>query len=151
MEIAKTIFDSLSPGTKYSEKEVKSVTGLNLGKIKDAKKWLKENNLIVSYRGRGGYFSLAEGAVFPEQEVTNTMTREEKIAAAREEKKAVSAAIQARRSQRDRVADYAKSKYPEADNVQAYWYGGNDDYFYVYVWKGKTAEVYGCYSTDIEE
>lgn len=150
MENAKKIFDSLEAETKYSEEDVKSITGLNTGKIKEAKKWMKENNLIESYRGRGGYFSILANAEFPEEEVVNTMSREEKIAAAKEEKKLVSREMEARREQRDKVKEYVEKEFPDADKVEAFWYGGNlGDYFYVWVWNGKHAKTYGCYASDI--
>lgn len=149
MENAKKIFESLDPEQKYSEQEVKDITGLNLGKIKDAKKWLKENNLITSYRGRGGYFSLIGGVQFPEPEIVNTMSREEKIAAAKEEKAAKSKELRARREQRDKVIQYAETQFPDADKVEAFWYGGNEDYFYIWVWNGKQANVYGTYASDV--
>jgi hypothetical protein len=149
MENAKTIFESLAPDQKYSEQQVKDITGLNLGKIKEAKKWLKENSLINSYKGRGGYFSIIEDTEFPEPEVTNTMTREEKIAAAKEEKAANSKELRARRQQRDKVIQYAETQFPGADKIEAYWYGGNGDYFYVWVWNGKKADVFGGYASDI--
>lgn len=152
MDNAKTIFDALTPETKYSEQQAKEITGLNVGKIKEAKKWMKENNLIESYRGRGGYFSILASAEFPEQEIVNTMSREEKIAAAKEEKKIVSREMEARRQQRDRVTEYVSKEFPNADKVEAFWYGGNlGDYFYVWVWNGKQAKTYGCYASDIEQ
>lgn len=152
MDNAKKIFNALTPDVKYGEKEVKDITGLNFGKIKDAKKWLKENNLIQSYRGRGGYFSILPDAQFPQNEVESTMSREEKIAGAKEEKRLTSREMEARRQQRDKVVEYASKEFPEADKIEAFWYGGNlGDYFYIWVWNGKQAKTYGCYASDIEQ
>lgn len=148
MKEAKQIFDALpEDGTKVSEVQIKEITGLNLGKIKDAKKWLKQNNIIQSYRGRGGYFSLTEGASFPQEE--NTMTKEEKIAASREEKKIKTREIQNRRNQQEKIKSYAFEQFPEADEVNVFWFGNTEDRFYVWVWKDKKADTYSCYASDI--
>ena len=67
---------------KIGEASVKEVTGLNLGQIKEAKKWLKDNGLIQGHKGRGGYFSIVEGAQWPEEAV-NKLSRSESLKAAR--------------------------------------------------------------------
>lgn len=147
---AKEIFENIAHGEKISEASVKEKTGLNLGQIKDAKKWLKENDLIESFRGRGGYFLIKEGMQFPVDETFSEMSKQEKIAAAKAEKLEKNREIKARREQKEKVIAYAKSEFPDADAVQAFWYGGTGDYFYIWVWNGKSAKTYGCYASDIE-
>jgi DNA-binding GntR family transcriptional regulator len=146
MEIAKQVFDMLpEDGDKLSEKELKALTGLNLGQIKEAKKFLKENGLTNAYRGRGGYVSRIEDAKFPEE--PDTMSKAEKIAGARAEKKAISAEINRRKEMRDKVISYGWRKFPEADEIQADWQGF--DIFYLWVWKDKRADGYKCFAEDI--
>jgi uncharacterized protein YifE (UPF0438 family) len=151
MDNAKTIFDKIPHGEKINEAQTKDLTGLNLGKIKEAKKWMKENGLIESFRGRGGYFAIIAGSEFPKgEEVFVEMTQQEKMAAAKEEKRAKNTEVKIRREQRDKVLSYAKKEFPEADDIQAFWYGGKDDYFYIWVWNGKKAKTYGCYASEVE-
>lgn len=151
MNNAKKIFENIQHGEKISEAKVKEITGLNLGQIKEAKKWMKENQIIESFRGRGGYFAIIAGVEFPkEEEVFMEMSQQEKMASAREEKLAKNREIKARREQRDKVLSYAQKEFPEADELEAYWYGGKEDYFYIWVWNGKKAKTYGCYASDIE-
>lgn len=150
MNNAKKIFEEISHGEKISEASVKEITGLNLGQIKEAKKWMKENELIQSFRGRGGYFLILEGKEFPQDETFVEMTQQQKMAAAREEKLEKNREVKARREQLAKVLAYAEKQFPEADKVEAFWYGGNDDYFYIWVWNGKKAGTYGCYASDIE-
>jgi hypothetical protein len=148
MKEAKQIFEALpKDGSKVSEAEIKKITGLNLGKIKDAKKWLKQNDIIQSYRGRGGYFSLPEGASFPEEE--NTMSTEEKIAATREEKKIKKRETQNRRNQQEKIKRYVSEQFPDSDHIEVFWFGNTEDKFYVWVWKDKEADTYSCYASDI--
>lgn len=150
MDNAKKIFENIPHGEKISEAQTKELTGLNLGQIKDAKKWMKENNLIESFRGRGGYYAIIPETEFPEEEKTFVeMTQQEKMANAREEKLAKNKEIKARREQKEKVISYAKKEFPDADDIQAFWYGGKADYFYIWVWNGKRAKTYGCYASDI--
>ena len=149
MDKAKKIFDTIPHGEKISEAHTKELTGLNLGQIKDAKKWLKENDLIESFRGRGGYYAIIPDSEFPKDDLFVEMTQQEKMARAREEKLAKNKEIQARREQKDKVISYAQKEFPEADNIEAFWYGGSGDYFYIWVWKGKHAKTYGCYASDV--
>lgn len=150
MDNAKKIFESIPHGEKISEAQTKELTGLNLGQIKEAKKWMKENKLIESFRGRGGYYAIIPETEFPEEEKTfMEMTQQEKMANAREEKLAKNKEFKIRREQRDKVISYAQKEFPKADNIQAFWYGGNEDYFYIWVWDGKKAKTYGCYASDV--
>lgn len=149
MDNAKKIFDTIPHGEKISEAQTKELTGINLGQIKEAKKWMKENGLIESFRGRGGYYAIIPESQFPKDNVFVEMTQQEKMASAREEKLAKNREIQARREQKDKVIKYAQTEFPDADNIEAFWYGGNEDYFYIWVWDGKHAKTYGCYASEV--
>ena len=146
MEIAKQVFDIMpEDGDKLDEKSVKALTGLNLGQVKEAKKWLKENKLITSYRGRGGYFSIAEGATFPEEE--NTMTAGEKRAASRAESVAKQRERQLREAECDKVRSHAAKHYPEHDQIDVFWI--KFDMYYAWVWKEGNAKGYKVYANEI--
>lgn len=147
MESAKTIFDALpEDGDKLSEKQLKQLTGLNLGEIKDAKKWMKEAGLTKAYRGRGGYVSLVEGAEFPVEE--NTMSSGEKRAASRAASKADEKEKAERRAIEEKVLAYVK-KQPEADKadeIQIEWVNLKWwDVFYAFIWKDGFAKGYKVY------
>lgn len=150
-ENAKKIWDNLpKDGSKWSEKDLKSLTGLNIGKIKEAKKWLKNNELIQSYRGRGGYISRLEGAVFPETE--STMTAAEKRAGAREEKQILKGEALRRRAIKDAVVEYVAAL-PEgkgADEIQCDFISQDNYMAYVWVWEAKSAKGYRVYVEDAE-
>lgn len=146
MEIAKQVFDIMpEDGDKLDEKSVKALTGLNLGQVKEAKKWLKENKLIKSYRGRGGYFSILPDATFPVEE--NTMSAGEKRAASRAESVAKEKEVQQRRDECDRVVEYVASQVGEYDEIQAFWI--KFDMWYAWVWHDKRATGYKVYANDL--
>jgi DNA-binding transcriptional regulator YhcF (GntR family) len=148
-EDAKKIWDEIEEG-KWSEKDLKNLTGLNIGKIKEAKKWMKQHDLIQSYRGRGGYISRKEGAEFPQEE--NTMTAVEKAAAAREEKRIIKAEAQRRREIAQLVLDYAATL-PEtegADKIDLDYITQDNYYCHIWVWRGKKAKGYKVYVEDAE-
>lgn len=146
MEIAKQVFDMLpEDGDKLSEKELKALTGLNLGQVKEAKKFLKDNGLTKAHRGRGGYVSLVDGAKFPVEE--NTMTAGEKRAAARAESVAKQKEIQHRRDECDRVRDHVASELKEHDDIDVYWI--QHDMYYAWVWNNKYAKGYKVFANEI--
>jgi len=150
MEDAKKIWDQIEVG-KWSEKDLKSLTGLNIGKIKEAKKWMKNNNLIQSYRGRGGYISRLPDAVFPEQE--STMTAAEKAAAAREEKRIIKADVARRRQIAQDVIDFVAAQ-PEAedsDEISCDYISADNYMAYAWVWHGKSAKGYRIYVDEAQQ
>lgn len=152
MENAKKIWDALpEDGSKWSEKDLKNLTGLNIGKIKEAKKWMKEHELIQSYRGRGGYISRLEDAEFPQEE--NTMTAAEKRAASRAATAAQIREKKDRRELEEKVLAYIKDQ-PEAkgaDQIQLQWVNVQWwDVFYVWIWHGPYAKGYKIYTEDME-
>lgn len=132
-------------GDKLSERELKALTGLNLGQIKEAKKFLKENGLTKAYRGRGGYVSLIEDAKFPVEE--NTMTAGEKRAAARAESVAKQKEIEQRRSECDKVREYVASEIKEFDDIDVFWI--QHDMFYAWVWDHGYAKGYKVFANEI--
>jgi DNA-binding GntR family transcriptional regulator len=151
MEIAKQVFDMLpEDGDKLSEKELKALTDLNLGQIKEAKKFLKENGLTKAYKGRGGYVSLVEGAKFPEEE--NTMSAGEKRAASRAATKAKEKERAERREVEEKVLAYVE-KLPEAekaDEIQIEWVNLKWwDVFYAWIWHDGKAKGYKVYTEDM--
>jgi hypothetical protein len=151
MKEAKKIWEELpEDGSKWSEKDLKSLTGLNIGKIKEAKKWMKEHELIQSYRGRGGYCSRVEGAEFPVE--ANTMTAAEKRAASQAEKRMVKADIQRRRDIQATVIEYV-GQLPEgegADKIECSYITSDNYMAYVWVWNAKSAIGYKVYVEDAE-
>ena len=146
MEIAKQVFDMLpEDGDKLSEKELKALTDLNLGQIKEAKKFLKEHGLTKAYRGRGGYISLVEGAEFPVEE--NTMSAGEKRAASRAASVAKQKEIEQRNSDCDRVRGHVASEIGAHDSIDVFWI--KFDMFYAWVWIDGYANGYKVFANDI--
>jgi DNA-binding GntR family transcriptional regulator len=146
MEIAKDVFNALpEDGDKLSEKELKALTGLNLGQIKEAKKFLKDNGLTKAYRGRGGYVSRIEGAKFPEEE--NTMSAGEKRAASRAESAAKQREIEQRNADCDRIRVHVASEVGEHDNIDVFWI--QYDMFYAWVWNDGYAKGYKVFANEI--
>lgn len=150
---AKKIWEALpEDGSKWSEKDIKALTDLNIGKIKDAKKWMKEHELIQSYRGRGGYISRLEGAEFPQEE--NTMTAGEKRAASKAASKAAQKEQEERRELEAEVLAYVKTlpEAKDADEIQIQWVNLQWwDVFYTWIWHGKSAKGYKVYTEDMRK
>ena len=133
-------------GDKLSEKELKALTGLNIGQVKEAKKFLKEHELTKAYRGRGGYVSLVEGAAFPVEE--NTMSAGEKRAASRAESKAKQKELEQREADCDKVREYVASEIGSAhDEIDVFWI--KYDMHYAWVWIDGNAKGYKVYANEI--
>jgi len=150
---AKEIWDVLpEDGSKWSEKDLKKLTDLNIGKIKEAKKWMKDNELIQSYRGRGGYISRLEDAEFPQEE--NTMSAGEKRSASRAASKAKEKEQAERREVEEKILEHVKSlpEAHEADEIEIAWMDLRYwDVFYAWIWKDGKAKGYKIYTEDINE
>lgn len=138
---------------KINEVTVKELTGLNLGQIKEAKKWLKDKGLIQSFRGRGGYFSVIDGAVWPEEEkAVNKLSKSENLAAAREAKKAKHRELAEFESHRERIRAHVRkevetlSEVPDED-FDFNWCG--EDEYIVVVWRQGTGSRYRCFANEL--
>ena len=137
--------------SKIGEVAVKEITGLNLGQIKEAKKWLKNNGLIQGHKGRGGYFSVVEGAKWPEEAV-NKLSRSESLEAAREAKKAKSRELTEFAAHRQAIRDHIRSEVEELSEVPDkdfdFNWCGFDEYIVV-VWKNGYGSRYRCFANEL--
>ena len=136
---------------KVGEASIKEITGLNLGQIKEAKKWLKANGLIKGHKGRGGYFSVVEGAAWPEEVVTK-LSRSESLEAAREAKQAKSRELTEFAGHRKTIRDYIRKEESEFSNVPDddfdFNWCGFDEYIVV-VWKNGVGTRYRCFANEL--
>lgn len=137
--------------SKIGEASVKEVTGLNLGQIKEAKKWLKDNGLIQGHKGRGGYFSIVEGAQWPEEAV-NKLSRSESLKAAREAKQAKSRELTEFATHRKVIRDHIRKEAPELSDVPDedfdFNWCGFDEYVVV-VWRNGIGSRYRCFANEL--
>jgi hypothetical protein len=138
-------------GPKIGEATIKEVTGLNLGQIKDAKKWLKGHGLIQGHKGRGGYISVVEGAEWPEEAVTK-LSRSEHLEAAREAKKAKSRELTEFATHRQVIRDHIRAEVSDLSEVPDkdfdFNWCGLDEYIVV-VWKNGSGIRYRCYADEL--
>lgn len=136
---------------KIGEAAVKEITGLNLGQIKEAKKWLKDNGLIQGHKGRGGYFSVVESAQWPEEAV-NKLSRSEALEAAREAKQAKSRELTEFAAHRQVIRDHVRSEVSDLSDVPDddfdFNWCGLDEYIVV-VWKNGIGNRYRCFANEL--
>lgn len=149
MELAKQVFEAAQGQGKIGEVQISNLTGLNKSKIKEAKAWLKEKDLIESFRGRGGYFRVIDDAVFPEI-IEDTMTAAEKRAASIQEKKELTAEQERRRSEMESVRLYVEGLTEAAgcDKVEVQF--SQEGIYYAWIWRDGYADGYRVYFEDIE-
>lgn len=148
----KTVYEAAaSHDGKISEAMIKEKTGLNLGQIKEAKKWLKGNGLIEGHKGRGGYFSVVEGAKWPEEAVAK-LSKSESLEAAREAKKAKSRELSEFAGHRQTIRDHIRQEVDEFSDVPDedfdFNWCGFDEYIVV-VWKNGIGSRYRCFANEL--
>jgi len=143
-DAARQLFNALpSDGAKISEKSIKESTSLSVTQIKESKKWLKDNGLTETYRGRGGYVSRVEGKAFPESVVKSTV--EERLAVAREVKKERSLSRNKTANAHESIRNYVRSEVSEYADVEDRDFDFNivgEDEYLVVVYKNGFGKKY---------
>lgn len=128
---------------KTSGGKVQYELSISEGAYKQAKDKLKGQGLVGTGRGRGGTIWAIDGAEPPPE--PKKITKEERIAFAREEKEAKRGLAKQIANLEQAAREIAEAEHPDADKIEVQVWNVDQGRVFVYPWYGKSAQTHEVY------